>query len=85
VSAPADTNRRAFLSATGRIALGALLAGGVGALASRDRRTCREPDLCRECAAFADCDLPAAVSARQTHIDPRRTGNPACPAAREER
>ena len=69
---PTDADRRAFLSAAGRVALGALLAGGVSALALRDRRKCRLPDLCLGCGALMDCDLPAASSARQTQPGERR-------------
>ncbi len=66
-------SRRRFLVSMARLAA----LGGIGAAAarllrgrrspggSRPGETCTNEGVCRGCAAFAGCGLPAALSARQ--------------------
>lgn len=67
-----DVSRREFLRAAARI----LAFGGIGTMAARLIRTgrgtqvsgletCVNDGVCRGCVAFADCGLPAALSAKQ--------------------
>ena len=46
----------------------ALLVGGTGALVSRNREVCSNAGICRGCAAFGDCGLPQALSAKRAGV-----------------
>lgn len=61
-----DGGRRGFLLALGRYSLAVLLSAGVGGLSVRRRGRCQDPGLCRQCALLQTCDLPNAVSARES-------------------
>lgn len=58
-------SRRKFLQSALRfLALGAL-GFGTGALITRRGEKCINSGICRGCAAFRDCGLPQALSAKQ--------------------
>lgn len=59
-------SRRDFVRAMGRYSLAGLLSAGVGGLAFRRRGRCKAPGLCPQCALLEACDLPDAVSVRQS-------------------
>ncbi len=61
-----DGTRRGFLLVLGRYSLALLLSAGVGGLSLRRRGDCRDPGLCRQCALLERCDLPGAVSIRES-------------------
>jgi hypothetical protein len=60
-----DGTRRGFLLTMGRYSLALLVGGGVGLL-SLGRGECTDQGLCRQCALFEGCELPVAVSLRQS-------------------
>lgn len=60
-----NEQRRDFLRRLVRGALLAGLLGGTAALTARDRETCTNRGICRGCAAYDDCGLPQALSAKQ--------------------
>jgi len=69
---PTAGNRRDFLR---NAALGGIL-GLVGTLAARStRQDCINEGICRGCAAYNDCDLPQALSARRV-LDAQKKGDP---------
>ena len=55
-------DRRAFLR---NVAMGGLVAVTGALLARRREGQCLRAGICRGCAAYEDCALPAALSARQ--------------------
>jgi hypothetical protein len=69
VSERSDESRRGFLLAMGRYSLALLLSAGVGGLSLRRRGRCEDPGLCRQCALLEGCELPSAVSLRQSTED----------------
>ena len=62
---PAGGNRRDFLRNGLRYTLLGGVAAAVGTLAARSGQTCVNEGICRGCAAFDDCVLPQAASAKQ--------------------
>lgn len=59
------SSRRDFLRGVLRILLLGGLGAGIAALIARPCETCVNAGICRGCAAFDDCGLPQALSAKQ--------------------
>lgn len=75
---PRDDDRRDFLQASLRwLALGSLSLLGWrllrGDMARRAREICLNRGVCRGCAAYRDCGLPAALSAKRRRGEPLPT------------
>ncbi len=69
MSGESGQDRRGFLRAAGRWSLALLLSGGVGALSLGRRDRCANAGLCGGCRALQTCELPDAVTFRQTERD----------------
>jgi hypothetical protein len=65
-----NRSRREFFRAAGRYTLLTCLAV-VGAVAGTRKQTCVNQGICGGCGEFSQCNLPAAVSAKNTPRNPR--------------
>ena len=66
-----DKGRREFFRAAARYSLLGVLAAGGAVLGSRQTgQSCNRNGVCPGCGLFADCGLPAALSAKAAGVNP---------------
>jgi len=66
MSTPYNEKRREFLRSIARFAVLGGAVAGVAGLTRKHGETCVNQGICSGCPVFADCGLPAALSAKAT-------------------